>query len=420
MERLIIKGGKPLQGRVNISGAKNSILPLMAASLLAEGIHQFTNVPRLRDVFTMQKLLKHFGIPSQIEENTLTLTTHNLTPTEAPYDLVKTMRASVLVLGPLLGRFGKAKVSLPGGCAIGARPIDLHLEGFKKLGAQIEIEGGYVVARAKKLVGAEIHFKTVTVTGTENLMMAASLAQGTTVLKNCAREPEVPDLAQYLNKMGGRIEGAGTDTITIEGVTDLKAAGHRAIADRIEAATFLIAGAITGGAVSVVNCPASFLSAPLRHLQECGCTVQINEKNGKPEITLSVPNGLKATDIITAPFPGLATDLQAQFMALLSLAEGTSVITETIFENRFQHALELKRLGADIELQGNQAVVKGVQKLSGAPLMATDLRASASLILAGLAAEGTTQVDRAYHIDRGYERIEEKLKNLGANISRES
>lgn len=420
MERLIIKGGKPLQGRVNISGAKNSILPLMAASLLAEGIHQFTNVPRLRDVFTMQKLLKHFGIPSQIEENTLTLTTHNLIPTEAPYDLVKTMRASVLVLGPLLGRFGEAKVSLPGGCAIGARPIDLHLEGFKKLGAQIEIEGGYVVARAKKLFGTEITFKTVTVTGTENLMMAASLAQGTTVLKNCAQEPEVPDLAQYLNKMGGRIEGAGTDTITIQGVSELKAATHTAIADRIEAATFLIAGAITGGAVSVANCPASFLSAPLQHLQECGCTVQINEKSGRPEITLSVPNGLKATDIITAPFPGLATDLQAQFMALLSLAEGTSVITETIFENRFQHALELKRLGADIELQGNQAVVKGVQKLSGAPLMATDLRASASLILAGLAAEGTTQVDRAYHIDRGYERIEEKLKNLGANISRES
>lgn len=420
MERLVIKGGKPLHGRVTVSGAKNAILPLMAASLLAKGSHQFANVPKLRDVFTMQKLLAHFGIPSQIEEDTLTLTTDLLSSKEAPYELVKTMRASVLVLGPLLARWGEAKVSLPGGCAIGARPIDLHLEGFKKLGAQIEIESGYVVARAKKLVGAEITFKTVTVTGTENLMMAASLAQGTTVLKNCAREPEVPDLAQCLKKMGAKIEGAGAETITIQGVTDLKATTHTAIADRIEAATFLIAGAITGGKVCVVNCPAAFLATPLQHLRECGCAIELREEKGNPEIALSVPKGLTGTNVTTAPFPGLATDLQAQLMALLTLAEGTSVITETIFENRFQHALELKRLGADIKLQGNQAIVKGVQKLSGAPLMATDLRASASLILAGLAAEGTTQVDRAYHIDRGYERIEEKLKNLGADIRRES
>lgn len=391
----------------------------MAASLLAEGTHQFSNVPKLRDVFTMQKLLAHFGIPSQMEENILTLSADGLKSQEAPYDLVKTMRASVLVLGPLLARWGEAKVSLPGGCAIGARPIDLHLDGLKKLGAEIEIEGGYVTARAKKLIGQEITFKTVTVTGTENLMMAACLAEGTTLLHNAAREPEITDLANYLNKMGARIEGAGEETVTLHGVTGLKPAAHTVIADRIEAGTFLIAGVMTQGHVTIENCPADLLGAPLQYLRETGCRITINEANAAPRISAEAPEKLQAVDIATAPFPGLATDLQAQFMALLSLADGTSVITETIFENRFQHALELKRLGADIQLENHQAVIKGVAKLSGAPLMATDLRASASLILAGLAAEGTTTVDRAYHIDRGYEKIEQKLSQLGAKIQRE-
>lgn len=391
----------------------------MAASLLAEGTHQFSNVPKLRDVFTMQKLLAHFGIPSQMEETILTLSANGLKSQEAPYDLVKTMRASVLVLGPLLARWGEAKVSLPGGCAIGARPIDLHLDGLKKLGAEIEIEGGYVTARAKKLIGQEITFKTVTVTGTENLMMAACLAEGTTLLHNAAREPEITDLASYLNKMGARIEGTGEETVTIHGVTGLKPAAHTVIADRIEAGTFLIAGVMTQGHVTIENCPADLLGAPLQYLRETGCRITIHEDNAAPRISVEAPEKLQAVDIATAPFPGLATDLQAQFMALLSLADGTSVITETIFENRFQHALELKRLGADIQLENHQAVIKGVAKLSGAPLMATDLRASASLILAGLAAEGTTTVDRAYHIDRGYEKIEQKLSQLGAKIQRE-
>lgn len=383
----------------------------MAASLLAEGTHQFFNVPHLKDVATMQRLLDHFGIPSQLKSDCLSLTTNHLSLFEAPYDLVKTMRAAVLVLGPLVARFGKARVSLPGGCAIGARPIDLHLNALKKMGAEIEIEEGYVHAKASKLEGAEINFEKVTVTGTENVMMAATLAHGTTVLKNAAKEPEVPDLANYLNKMGAKIEGAGTATIVIHGVSELKPASHTAIADRIEAATFLMAGAITGGEVAVENCPSHFLEAPLKHLCECGCEIY--------KTSIRAPQKLKGIDIETAPFPGLATDLQAQFMALMTIAQGTSRITETIFENRFQHALELKRLGADIQLEGPTAIVRGVEKLSGAPLMATDLRASASLILAGLAAEGRTTVDRIYHMDRGYEKIEEKLSKLGARIYRE-
>jgi len=386
----------------------------MAATMLAPGTHRFTNVPRLRDVATMQRLLAHLGITSQLEGRTLTLTTNGLQSHDAPYDLVKTMRASVLVLGPLLARWGKARVSLPGGCAIGARPIDLHLDGLKQLGAQIEIKEGYVDATANRLQGAHITFNIVTVTGTENLMMAASLAHGTTILKNAAREPEVPDLANYLNKMGAKINGAGTDTITIEGVAKLKPSEHAVIADRIEAATFLMAGVITGGEICVENCPPQFLEILLDRLKEAGC--KINTQGSK--ISLAAPSRLKSVNITTAPFPGFATDLQAQFMALMSIANGTSVISETIFENRFQHALELKRLGADITLDGRTAIVKGVEKLSSAPLMATDLRASASLILAGLAAQGTTTVDRVYHVDRGYERIEEKLKQLGAKIQR--
>lgn len=414
MERLIIEGGIPLHGVVGINGAKNSVLPLMAASLLAEGTHQFSNVPTLRDVLTMQRLLTHLGIPSQLEEKNLTLVTNELKSEEAPYDLVKTMRASVLVLGPLLARWGKARVSLPGGCAIGARPIDLHLNALKQLGAEIEIKEGYVEARAQRLQGAEITFNIVTVTGTENIMMAAALAEGTTILKNAAREPEITDLANYLNKMGAHIEGAGSDTITIKGVTELKATQHKVIADRIEAATFLMAGAVTGGCVAVKDCPAEFLEAPLQLLKETGCKIDITDR----QIALTAPKRLTSRNLTTSPFPGFATDLQAQFMTLMAKAEGTSLITETIFENRFQHALELKRLGADITLEGHTATVKGVEKLSGAPLMATDLRASASLVLAGLAAEGTTTVDRAYHIDRGYEHIEEKLAQLGAKIER--
>lgn len=420
MEKLVLEGGKPLHGNVRISGAKNSVLPLMAASLLAEGTHQFSNVPHLQDVLTMQKLLMHLGVESRLEGNALTLSSNSLSSREAPYELVKKMRASVLVLGPLVARWGKARVSLPGGCAIGARPIDLHLKALEKMGAVINIEEGYVDVTAQKLIGADISFRTVTVTGTENMMMAAALAEGTTVLQNAACEPEISDLADYLSKMGARLEGTGTSTITIRGVPELSAVQHRVIADRIEAATFLMAAAITRGEVTAENCPASFLGAPLQSLREAGCEIEISEKNGAPQIRLKAPPRLKSVDVTTAPFPGFATDLQAQFMALMALAEGESKITETIFENRFQHALELKRLGADIELNGPAAIIRGREKLSGAPLMATDLRASASLILAGLAAEGTTTVERAYHIDRGYEKIEEKLIGLGAKIVRET
>lgn len=418
MEKLIIEGGVPLHGRVEVGSAKNSVLPLMAATMLAPGIHQFYNIPILRDVFTMQKLLNHLGVHSQTEGKNLTLTTDGLQVHEAPYELVKTMRASVLVLGPMLARWGISRVSLPGGCAIGARPIDLHIKALEQMGATITIEEGFVVAKAERLRGAEIQFDIVTVTGTENIMMAACLAEGTTVLKNAAREPEVSDLAHYLIKMGARIEGVGTETITIRGVTELKPSSHQPISDRIEAVTFLIAGAITHGEITVENCPTDFLGGVLKHLRDAGCQLTIHPQNNSL-VTLSVPNGFHSLDLTTAPYPGLATDLQAQLMALMTLAKGTSTITETVFENRFQHALELNRLGANIKIEGNKAVVEGVEKLSGAPLMATDLRASASLILAGLAAQGTTVIDRAYHIDRGYEKIEEKFSRLGARIRRQ-
>ncbi|MDO8526279.1 MAG: UDP-N-acetylglucosamine 1-carboxyvinyltransferase [Deltaproteobacteria bacterium] len=416
MDKLIIEGGIPLHGIVTIHGAKNSVLPLMAASLLAPGVHQLSNVPCLRDVVTMQKLLTHLGVESKLEAATLTLNSNSLAANDAPYELVKTMRASVLVLGPMLTRWGKARVSLPGGCAIGARPIDLHLGALKQMGAAIDIKEGYVEATAEKLHGANITFDVVTVTGTENILMAATLAEGTTVLKNAAREPEVLDLADYLIKMGARIEGAGTDTITIHGVESLSAGQHTAIGDRIEAGTFLIAGAITGGSVTVENCPSQFLESLIEKLREAGCKVEATENR----VTLNASQKLNGVNITTTPFPGFVTDLQAQFMALMTLANGTSVVSETIFENRFQHALELKRLGADITLEGRTAIIKGVKKLSGAPMMATDLRASASLILAGLAAEGTTTIERAYHIDRGYEKIEEKLLKLGAKIQRKN
>lgn len=415
MEKLIITGGQALQGRLKINGAKNAALPLMSAALLAKGTHQFRNVPNLVDVRTMQKLLTHLGVDSQLEEKNLTLSNAGLEAFDAPYDLVKTMRASVLVLGPLVARWGKARVSLPGGCAIGARPINLHLDALKKMGASITLEEGYVTATCKKLQGADITFEKVTVTGTENIMMAATLANGTTVLRNCAKEPEIANLAQYLNKMGAKINDAGTDTITIEGVSSLTPQSHEVIADRIEAGTYLMAAAITGGEIILEGCHCDLLGVPIDILCQTGCVIQCGEKT----ISLKAPKKLRAVDIDTEPFPGFATDLQAQFMALMTLAEGKSKITETIFENRFQHALELQRLGAKIEITGHTALITGVPILKGAPMMATDLRASAGLVLAGLAAEGETQIERAYHIDRGYEKIETSLGLLGANISRE-
>ena len=416
MDQLIIEGGVCLRGTVPINGAKNAALPLMAAALLAPGEHRFKNVPHLRDVVTMQKLLGHLGATSTLENHELCIQTDNLKSHEAPYELVKTMRASVLVLGPLLARWGKAKVSLPGGCAIGARPIDLHLKALEQMGAVITIHDGFVEATAKKLQGAHITFDKVTVTGTENILMAAVLADGTTILENAAREPEIPDLARCLTAMGADITGAGTDRIVIHGGAPLRAAKHKVTADRIEAATFLMAGAITAGAVTIEGCPAEYLAVALDKLKEAGCEIGVEGER----ITLKGPKKLKPLNLTTAPYPGLATDLQAQFMALMTLADGTSIIHETIFENRFQHALELKRLGADIALEGHTAIVKGVGALSGAPLMATDLRASASLVLAGLAARGTTVIDRAYHIDRGYEKIEQRLQTLGAKISRKN
>lgn len=417
MEKLVIQGNGPLQGTVRVQGAKNSVLPLMTATILAPGVHQLSNVPQLRDVHTMQHLLEHLGVDSKREGNTLSLTSNGLKSFEAPYSLVKTMRASVLVLGPLTARWGKAVVSLPGGCAIGARPIDLHLKALEKMGATVHVRQGYVHVNAPRLRGTEICFNTVTVTGTENIMMAAVLAEGTTVLKNAAREPEIVDLADCLRKMGGHIEGDGTDTITIQGVSTLRPVSHRVIGDRIAAGTFLIAGAITRGKVTVEGCQPEHLGELLCQLRKTGCTVTLQEKP-EPCVTLEGAEVLKSVDIHTAPYPGFVTDLQAQFMALMTLAEGKSKICETIFENRFQHALELKRLGAKIRIEGNCAFVEGVEKLSGAPLMATDLRASASLVLAGLAAEGTTTVERAYHIDRGYEVIEQQLNRLGAKIKR--
>lgn len=415
MEKLILNGGRPLQGRLKINGAKNAVLPLMSAALLAEGTHQFGNVPNLMDVRTMQKLLLHLGIESQMEGKNLTLHNTGIRSVEAPYDLVKTMRASVLVLGPLLARWGKARVSLPGGCAIGARPINLHLDALQKMGADIRLEEGYVTASCKKLHGADITFETVTVTGTENILMAATLADGVTSLRNCAKEPEISDLALNLNRMGARISGAGSDTITIEGVTELNAAAHQVIPDRIEAGTYLMAAAITGGEITIDGCRGDLLGNTIEALEQTGCQITAGENS----LSLKAPPRLRAIDIVTSPFPGFATDLQAQFLACMTLASGKSRITEAIFENRFQHALELQRLGAKIKIKGNTATVTGIPKLRGAPMMATDLRASASLVLAGLAAEGETQIERAYHIDRGYEQIEESLRSLGASIRRE-
>ncbi len=415
MDKLIIEGGIPLAGQVAISGAKNAALPLMAATLLAAGRHTFFNVPHLRDVHTTQRLLAHMGARSEWN-HALHIDTDHITNPEAPYDLVKTMRASVLVLGPLVARHHSARVSLPGGCAIGARPINLHLQGLALMGADIRLDQGYVVAACRRLHGATISFDQVTVTGTENLMMAASLARGVTVLENAAREPEVVALADYLNKMGARIRGAGSAEIHIEGVEELTAASHTVIPDRIEVGTYLIAAGITGGRLRLSPCRLDHVEAIIGKLQAAGMQIESSgntiEARGSDRIT--------SVDMKTWPFPGFPTDMQAQYMALMSLGDGVSMIAEQIFENRFMHVSELRRLGADIKLDGRTAVVRGISKLSGAPVMATDLRASASLVLAALAAEGTTEISRIYHLDRGYEKLEEKLAKVGARVKRVS
>ena len=418
MDKIIIQGGNVLSGTIEASGAKNAALPLLAASILVDGPVTYHRIPHLKDISTMMTLLAWQGAEvSYDDQYCLHVDTRPATKSEAPYELVKTMRASSLVLGPLLARFGEARVSLPGGCAIGARPIDMHLKGLEAMGAEIEVEQGDIIARAPNgLSGAYILFDQVTVTGTENLMMAAVLAKGTTVLDNAAREPEIVNLADSLRGLGAKIEGDGGNTITIEGVARLEGGEMITIADRIEIATYLAAGLITGGDVTVTGADASMLEAFLARVRDAGGLVE----TGDDFIRCKANGRLKAVDIHTLPHPGFPTDLQAQFMALMTLADGTSVVRETIFENRFMHVQELARMGAKIRLDGNMAIVTGREKISGAQVMATDLRASASLVLAGLAAEGETSISRVYHIDRGYERIEEKLSKLGAQIERHS
>ena len=414
MDKFIIEGGKKLEGRVRISGSKNAALPVLVSSLLADGWSTYHNIPDLADIRTIKKLLANHGAQMEGQGETLRINGGNIANCEAPYDLVSTMRASVLVLGPLVARMGQAKVSLPGGCAIGARPVNLHLKALEAMGAEIELKEGYVEAKAKRLKGATIHFDISTVGGTENIMMAAALAKGTTRLENAAKEPEVVNLADTLKAMGAKIKGAGTDVITIEGVDSLRPCEVDVIPDRIEAGTFMIAAAITGGDVILEGCDANHLEALIMKLKEAGIAVSAVEGGlrvqGAPEI--------KSVDVKTLPYPGFPTDLQAQIMALMSVARGSSLITETIFENRFMHVAELRRLGANISVEGHNAVVKGVKRLKGAPVMATDLRASASLVVAGLVAEGKTALSRVYHIDRGYQSIEKKLTALGASIKR--
>jgi UDP-N-acetylglucosamine 1-carboxyvinyltransferase len=415
MDKLKIVGGTKLKGQVRISGAKNSALPAMAASLLTVGDVILENLPMVNDIFTTRRLLRELGVGVEFDTNHAgRFRAEKVLSVEAPYDLVKTMRASVLVLGPLLARTGHARVSLPGGCAIGARPINLHIQGFEHLGAQIRTEHGYVDASAERLTGAEISFDKITVTGTENLMMAATLASGRTVLKNAAREPEVTDLAELLNKMGAKISGAGTSTIIIEGVPELHGATHRVIPDRIEAGTFLAAGAITNGELDLLDCNPIHLASIIEKFRETG----VNIETASDRIMLRSNGNLRAADVVTKEYPGFATDMQAQYMALMTQATGTSVITENIFENRFMHASELMRMGANIQINGSHAVVNGKTCLTGANVIASDLRASASLILAALVAKGFTVVDRVYHLDRGYEKIEEKLRSAGAQIER--
>jgi UDP-N-acetylglucosamine 1-carboxyvinyltransferase len=414
LDKLVINGGRKLQGDVSVSGSKNAALPIFVATILSPGKFEISNVPFLRDINTTIKVLESLGARIEGNGNIVRIDTSELNNVEATYELVKTMRASVLVLGPLLARHGRARVSLPGGCAIGARPIDQHLKGLKALGAEIRLEHGYVEAKAKQLKGARINFDMPTVGGTEHLMMTASLAKGVTLLENAAREPEIVDLAKMLNLMGARIEGAGTDTIRIEGVKELSPVDYRVMPDRIEAGTFMVAAAITGGDVRISNMQLEHLDALVFKLQDAG--VEIINKDGV--VRVKGPKKLRSINIKTRPYPGFPTDMQAQFMALMCIADGASVIAENIFENRFMHVSELIRFGADITIDGKSAIVKGIKKLSGAPVMATDLRASASLILAGLAAEGQTEITRIYHLDRGYEAIEKKLAGLGADIVR--
>jgi len=415
VDKLIIRGGRPLEGTVSISGAKNAALPILAASILTSETLRLGNVPKLRDVATTCALLTQMGVwVRQAGAGAIELSAHAVSNPLAPYDMVKTMRASILVLGPLVARCGEARVSLPGGCAIGLRPVDLHIKGLQAMGAEIEIDHGYVIARAKKLRGARIVLDLVTVTGTENLMMAATLAEGTTVLENAAREPEVVDLAQCLNAMGARITGAGSDVITIEGAERLHGTTYQVMPDRIETGTFLVAAAMTGGKITLDGTRDDILDSVVEKLRESGAT--INAGNGR--IKLEARARPRSVNIRTAPYPAFPTDMQAQFMALNTVAEGTALVTETIFENRFMHAQELKRMGADIEVEGNTAVIKGSGHLDGTTVMATDLRASACLVLAGLVARGDTIVDRIYHLDRGYEQLEAKLAALGADIER--
>ncbi len=415
MDKILVRGGNKLKGKIKISGAKNAALPILTATLLAEGECQIENIPEVRDVTTILHLISDLGGEvSPINQHRVTLDNSRIDSYEASYELVRTMRASILVLGPLLARWGRARVSLPGGCAIGARPVNLHLKGLEQMGAQIDLDQGYIDVRASRLRGAHIRFDVSTVTGTENLMMAACLAKGETVIENAACEPEIEDLADALIKMGAKIEGAGTDCIHIQGVSGLSGFKHRIIPDRVEAGSFMVATAITGGQVEIDNCCPLHLSTVSAKLQEAG--VEIEEK---PQgLMVRAGDRLGAVDIKTATYPGFPTDMQAQFMALMSLACGTSIISETIFENRFMHVLELTRMGADIKIEGHTAIVRGVSHLNGAPVMATDLRASASLVLAGLAARGETLIYRIYHLDRGYEHIEKKLAALGADIQR--
>jgi UDP-N-acetylglucosamine 1-carboxyvinyltransferase len=415
MDKLAIQGGARLSGEIRISGAKNAALPILCAGLLTAETLRLENLPKLKDISTSLTLLGYIGMQVELDDkNSVDLQAAHLDKLEAPYELVKTMRASILVLGPILARYGEARVSLPGGCAIGSRPVDLHIKGLQAMGAEIHIEHGYIHAKAARLQGARIFMDTVTVTGTENLMMAATLANGVTVLENAAREPEVFDLAQCLIAMGAKIEGAGSDTITITGVETLHGATHKIMADRIETGTYLVAAAMTQGQVKLLGTRADTLDAVLEKLREAGAQIDVESES----ISLSMQSRPRAVSIKTAPYPAFPTDMQAQFMALNCIADGVSRVTETIFENRFMHVQEMQRLGADIEVEGNTALVRGVDKLEGAVVMATDLRASASLVLAALVAEGETVIERIYHIDRGYECIEEKFSQLGARIRR--
>lgn len=414
MDKIVIQGKERLIGEVEVSGSKNASLPIFTSSLLVEGENIFDNVPKLKDIETICKVLKNLGVEISNEDRVYRINAHDIKSCRAPYELVKTMRASILVLGPLLARMRKASVSLPGGCAIGARPIDLHLKGLEMMGARIELRQGYIEAEVDRLKGAHISFDISTVTGTENLMMAATLARGETILQNAAMEPEVVELANVLNKMGAKIDGAGTNLIRIKGVEELRPVRHTMIPDRIEAGTLMVATGLTRGNVKLLQCPINHMEAVIHKLRETGMEIEAEGEG----VRVVGNTRIRSVDIKTSPFPGFPTDMQAQFMVLMSLAKGLSVITETIFENRFIHVSELQRMGANIRIHGNSAIIQGVERLSGAQVMATDLRASASLVLAGLAADGATEVSRVYHLDRGYEGLDKKLARLGANIKR--